>query len=242
MSDVQTSADVARAAPPVRAAPRVSVRTATWADEPEIMRLLQSMHAEGGMPPLDEDCARATFAQAFNRKGGIIGVIGAPNDIRGMIYLMITRFWYRGEYHLEEIFNYVRPDCRKEGLASVLIGFAKDRSDQLKVPLCIGVLTNHRMAEKVRLYRRYLGPPSGAFFIYNATWANEAPENADIWKAILREGSRPMREIEPGARTISVKVLEKLGDGDVAAGRKVIDSFINTKIGNGRRNGAGAMP
>ena len=39
------------------------------------------MHAESGLMGLDIDCAREMFARAFNRQGGIIGVIGPQNDI-----------------------------------------------------------------------------------------------------------------------------------------------------------------
>ncbi len=135
------------------------------------------------MFPLDLDCAREMFARAFERKGGIIGVIGTSNNIRGMIYLLITRFWYTSQFHLEEIFNYVRPDSRHSDYASELIGFAKGQSDYLNIPLVIGVLTNKRMEAKVRLYRRILGTPAGAFFVHGATWANGDPSNEDFWRA-----------------------------------------------------------
>ncbi len=212
------------------------MRTATAADEPEILRLLHSMHQEGGLLPLDESHARAMFARAFNRKGGIIGVIGSPAAIEGMIYLLLTRFWYTGADHLEELFNYVHPDHRRAGHAGTLIRFAKTCADEIKLPLAIGVLTNHRMAEKVRLYRRYLGPPAGAFFVYNASWVNQEDENADIWKTLLREGRRPLREIAPGSRVIPLDVLEKIGDGDAQRGRVAIDTFIKSRLR--RQNGA----
>ncbi len=218
---------IARAAP-VGAArppePDVPVRVATAADEPEIVRLLHMMHGEGGMLPLSESHAREVFARAFNRQGGIIGVVGPSNDIRAMIYLLITRFWYTGENHLEELFNYVRPDSRKNGFAGTLIRFAKQCSDEIKIPLAIGVLTNHRMAEKVRLYRRYLGPPAGAFFVYGATWANE-PADQDFWQVLLRKEGH-FREVTPGSRVVSLEVLRRLGGGDAERGRALLDTFL----------------
>ncbi len=218
-------------------APDAKVRTATAADEPEILRLLHVMHQEGGLLPLDETHARAMFARAFNRKGGIIGVIGAPDAVEGMIYLLLTRFWYTGADHLEELFNYVHPDHRRAGHAGTLIRFAKTCADEIGLPLAIGVLTNHRMAEKVRLYRRYLGAPAGAFFVYNASWVNQADENSDIWKTLLREGRRPLREIAPGSRIIPPDILAKLGDGDAQKGRVAIDLFIKSRL---RRSQNGA--
>lgn len=161
----------------------VSIRIATADDEPEILRLLNMMHAEGGLLSLDVNAAREMFNRAFSRRGGIIGVIGDPGNIEAMIYLLLTRFWYTKENHLEELFNYVRPDCRRSNYARELIGFAKKCSDEIKIPLVIGVMTNTRVAEKVRLYRRSLGYPAGAFFVYGGSWVNERPDTSEFWRA-----------------------------------------------------------
>jgi hypothetical protein len=159
------------------------VRIASIADEDEIMGLLTIMHAEGGVMPLDEMEAKKTFHLAFNRKGGILGVIGEPGNIKAMIYLLISRFWYSRANHLEELFNFVRPDVRNspQEYAWQLIDFAKSCSDEIGIPLTIGVLTNYRMQGKVRLYRRKLGVPAGAWFVYGARWQNEEP-NEDFWR------------------------------------------------------------
>lgn len=163
--------------------PFVGVRVATWDDAPEIERLLHMMHTEGGLLSLDLNCAREVFARAFNKQGGIIGVIGPKDNIEAALYLMITRYWYTRDNHLEEIFSFVRPDCRKSNHARTLIGFAKTCADEIKIPLVIGVMTNQRVVEKVRLYRRSLGFPAGAFFVYGGTWVNEAPAAEDFWRA-----------------------------------------------------------
>jgi hypothetical protein len=158
------------------------VRIATRDDEPEIVDLLHVMHFENGMMPLDEICAKEFFARAFDRKGGIIGVIGQPGEIKAMIYLLLTRFWYTSAMHLEECFNFIRPDSRRTNYAPTLINFAKKCADEIKVPLLIGVLTNYRMEAKVRLYRRSLGTPSGAFFVYGANWSVCHPSRDDFWR------------------------------------------------------------
>jgi GNAT superfamily N-acetyltransferase len=139
------------------------------------------MHAEGGLLSLDVDCAREMFARSFNKTGGIIGIIGDKTRIHAMISLLITRWWYTRENHLEEIFAYVHPDYRKSNYARTLIEFAKKCSDEIGIPLVIGVMTNSRIVEKVRLYRRSLGFPAGAVFVYNGNWINERPENSDFW-------------------------------------------------------------
>ncbi len=174
------------------------VRIATRADSDEIMQLLGIMHAEGGILPLDEMCARKTFDMAFDRQGGILGVIGPPGDIRAMIFLLISRFWYTKQHHLEELFNFVRPDMRRvsarsdENYGPRMIEFAKECAVELGMPLTIGILTNQRMEGKVRLYRRSLGVPAGAWFVHNAAWQNEA--NEEFW----REPFPKRRKVAPG--------------------------------------------
>lgn len=165
------------------------VRLALPSDEPELLRLFKMMHAEGGMRPLDIDCVRETFAKAFDRKGGIISVIGAPGHIRAFQYLMLTRWYYTREEHLEELWNWVHPDHRNSDYSKLLIENAKKCSDDLsthrgqKVPLLMGVLTNKRMAAKVRLYRQRFGYPAGAFFVHNPTWVSQPEVTAeDFWR------------------------------------------------------------
>lgn len=170
------------------------VRIATRADAPEILRLLNVMHSESGLMPLDETCAGEFFERAFARKGGIIGVIGEPGDIEAMIYLLITRFWYTKEHHLEECFNFVRHDKRKTDHARKLLSFAKECADTIQIPLVVGVLTNQRMEGKVRLYRRSLGIPAGAFFVYRANWTMAEPSSVDFWRAPFEEHRKAKKE------------------------------------------------
>lgn len=173
-----------------------AVRIATKSDETEILRLLHLMHEEGGLLPLNEECAKQTFDRAFYRRGGIIGVIGEPGNIKAAIYLLITRFWYTLDNHLEEIFNFVHPEHRKSDYAKRLIAFAKECSDEIGIPLMIGVLTNHRLESKVRLYRRSLGNPAGAFFVYNANWPNAQPPSEEFWRSPFLEDRKRKKATE----------------------------------------------
>jgi len=166
-----------------------SIRIAQPSDEPEVIRLVQMMHAESGWLPLDVDCVRETLALAFEKKGGILAVIGAPGHIRAMIYIRISHWWFTHNCHLEELFCWVHPDHRKSDYARLLSEYAKSCSDELsrdmghKVPLTMGVLTNRRMAAKVRLYRRFFGIPAGAFFLHNAEWVNKDDVcEEDFWR------------------------------------------------------------
>ena len=157
------------------------VRLATWDDEEDLMRLLSLMHSESGLLPLDEMRAREMFRRAFEKRGAIIGVIGEVGNIKAMIFLLISQFWYTQQLHLEELFNFVRPDERKSDYAKRMIAFAQKCAKETKLPLIIGVLTNDRMVGKVRLYRRNLGYPAGAFFVYNSQWQNVDESNEDFW-------------------------------------------------------------
>lgn len=161
------------------------VRLGTRDDEHELLKLLTLMHEEGGMFDLDISRAQEMFSMAFDQKGGVLGVIGPPNDVQAAIFLLITRYWYTNQYHLEELFCYVRPDFRTSKHASDLLNFSKQSSDLLKLPLSIGVLSNIEAEGKLKLYYRKFGTPAGAFFAYGAKWVNGKQPSDDFWKVLF---------------------------------------------------------
>ena len=164
-----------------------TVYGATSDDLPEIMRLLRIMHKESGLFELDEECAREMFLRALRDKEGVIGVIrGDGAEIKALLFMIITRFWYTTKFHLEEILNFVAPSHRRSNYADALIRYAQHTADELKIPAVIGVLTNSRMEAKVRLYRRRLGMPAGAFFVYNSTMINGCAESDHLWREHTR--------------------------------------------------------
>jgi GNAT superfamily N-acetyltransferase len=186
------------------------VRLATREDEPHLMDLCRALHAENGIVAMDENMVRAMLSRAFDRKGGIIGVIGEKaKPLEGMIYILISNLWYTSDHHLEELCSFVHPDYRRGGHADALIAFAKRCSDDMTrsmgkpVPLIIGIFTNSRIAGKVRLYRRQLGWPSGAVFVYNSPWKTDVEESeSEFWRAPFREmrgGRRHRKKSENGA-------------------------------------------
>ena len=108
---------------------------------------------------------------ALAQDHGLIGIIGKPGEkIEGAVLLRVSKMWYSDQDVLEEKAIFIHPDYRhaKGGRARRLVEFSKEASDFLKVPLIIGVLSNHRTEAKVRLYERQFGKASGAFFLYNA--------------------------------------------------------------------------
>ena len=120
------------------------VRVATKADQPEIMRLLRLMNNEGDLPSFDERRVGETLARAFNRDGASLFVIGLPGAIQAMTMLIFTRSWYSNECHLEVLFTYVDPACRKLPHMRHLIDFYREMAKQIgiRIEICTATTSN----------------------------------------------------------------------------------------------------
>lgn len=161
------------------------VRRATRADQADMMKLCRELHADNGIFKMDDGMVQAMLDRAFDERGGIIGVIDGDGEIAACIYLLFSTFWYSREDHLEELFSFVREPYRKSRYAAMLIEFAQRCADVIPLKLLIGVLTTHRMESKVRLYRRELGMPAGAFFLYDPSGASHDLKASDaMWKTL----------------------------------------------------------
>ena len=160
-------ATVGAAPAPANTLPRV--RMASVDDLDEIMQMGRELHAENGLMSWDEDKVKTAAVNALRGVEGVVGVIGS-DPIQAMIYLCLRQYWYAqdGDAHLEEFLAFVRPEFRKSNNAKALIEFAKSSAKRLGVPLLIGIVSNEKTAQKIRLYRRRLGEPSGAYFIYGS--------------------------------------------------------------------------
>jgi hypothetical protein len=160
-------ATVGAAPVPANTLPRV--RMASMDDLDEIMQMGRELHAENGLMSWDEGKVKTAAVNALRGVDGVVGVIGS-DPIQAMIYLCLRQYWYAqdGDAHLEEFLAFVRPEFRKSNNAKALIEFAKSSARRLGVPLLIGIVSNEKTAQKIRLYRRRLGEPSGAYFIYGS--------------------------------------------------------------------------
>lgn len=148
-----------------------NVRIATKNDEQRVFDLFMMAGEENAMASINEAKVWAAIRNATERKGGVLGVIDGENgDLAGVIGLIMAPMWYSEAWHVEELLNYVHPDYRQgtRHCARDLISFAKWWSEQLGMPLLMGVLSNQRTEGKVRLYRRML-PFAGALFWYKGT-------------------------------------------------------------------------
>lgn len=141
------------------------VRKALPSDRPEIIEMCRENWTDNGQFSLAPEKVEAMIDRAFNGGGAIIGVVG-KDQIEGMLVLLINQFWYSHDWCLEEIQNFVRPQFRKSTHAKDMINFGVRCSDELGIPLVIGVVSNERTRAKMELYRRQLGEPCGGYFLH----------------------------------------------------------------------------
>lgn len=152
------------------------VRLAQGEDREGLSGLMTSLHGENGMFSLSLKNRDAMLDRYYNREGAIIGVIGDVGAPVGAIYLAISQPRYSTDWLLAEEFNYVLPEHRKNNYAQQLIAYAKKMSDGMKLPLAIGILSNHRTEAKVRLYERSL-ERVGAYFLYGSQYLSKGGAN-----------------------------------------------------------------
>ncbi|WP_167669553.1 GNAT family N-acetyltransferase [Rhizobium lusitanum] len=132
--------------------------------------MISLLHDENGLFPLSPDRVRAYMQRYFRRQGALIGVVGEIGDPVGSIYLGIEQPYYSEAWYLNEAWNFVHPDHRRSDYAKKLLGWAKEKSEEMKIPLMVGIVSNHRTEAKVRLYEKQL-EKAGAFFVWNRHFA-----------------------------------------------------------------------
>jgi hypothetical protein len=148
----------------------IKVRIATPDDLDGIMELARLVNEENGVFRMNEKKVVQMLWPALTRTGGICGIIGNRGEsLTGLVLLRISSYWYSDDQFLEEMCVFVHPNHRwgKKGhRARKLCEFAKKCSEELNMPLMIGVLSNTRTESKVKLYSHHFGEPAGAFFLY----------------------------------------------------------------------------
>jgi GNAT superfamily N-acetyltransferase len=160
----------------------IHVRLGTPEDLDGMMKMAMEATYENGF--LDPDPAKLLqqIYPSLQMDGGVIGIIGKPGErIEAAILIRMGELWYSDQPTLEEKAIYVDPEFRsaKGGRAKKLADFAKKYSDNLGIPLAIGVLSSSRTAAKIKLYERVFGQPAGVYFLYNAqTGLTEGQEGA----------------------------------------------------------------
>jgi GNAT superfamily N-acetyltransferase len=142
------------------------VRIASKDDEDSLLALMRVACEEDGQHSFNEDKVRAMLGRHFEKRGGMVGVVGDSDNLRAYILLIIDEVWYSSDWQITELSLFVSPEHRKSSYAKQLMAFSKKMAEGLGLDLTIGVLSNQRTEAKVRLYRRQFRE-AGAFFLYN---------------------------------------------------------------------------
>lgn len=148
------------------------VRLADQTDVEELFDLCLSLHEENFIFPMAGHKVRTMLESAtlpeIDKRRGLIGCIGPRGKVEAAIFLEIDSLWYADEPGLIELFSYVKPEYRNSNNSRDMISWAMAMSNHFRLPLMIGVISNQRTQAKVRHYKRALGEPAGAFFLYGA--------------------------------------------------------------------------
>jgi hypothetical protein len=156
----------------------VRVRVGVPEDMDGLMRLSDEVARENGISQPDFNRVAAEMWASLHREHGIVGVIGEPGaPLEAFVLLRIGQTWYSEGNIIEERTVFVSKKYRsaKGGRARKLCEFSKKVSQELEMPLLIGVLSHQQTEAKMRLYRRLFGEPSGAFWLWGAEtgeWSN----------------------------------------------------------------------
>lgn len=160
------------------------VRLGHRGDIDQLIELGRLLHTENAMLDWDEELIRelvtayVTYQPSPHfQDPGMIAVIDEGGVIKAMIALRITQLWYSRKPLIEELFNFVHPEHRRSTFAKSMILYAKALADDLQLPLLIGIVSNHRTEQKIRLYQRFL-PFAGAFFVYRGDVQDAADKAA----------------------------------------------------------------
>lgn len=160
-------------------AKELDIRVGTPEDVHDVMDLALTACEENAFVKPNPSRLLEDIWPALNLEKGLMGIIGTPNHLEGLVLLRLGKMWYSDQDVLEERAIFIYPEYRnaKGGRARRLCEFSKRVSDNLNIPLIIGVLSTIRTEGKVRLYERMFGKPTGAFFLYRASsggWKEEA--------------------------------------------------------------------
>lgn len=159
----------------------IHVRVATPEDLAGCMDLFVQATEEDGIEEMNARKLLDTVWPSLHQEGGLVGVIGAPGDKpEAAVLLRIEHLWYSDAPVISEKLAFVHPEYRvsKGGRAKKLCEFSKRVSDEMGIPLVIGIVSTDQTKGKVRLYERVFGSAAGAFFLHKkkagATESNAA--------------------------------------------------------------------
>jgi hypothetical protein len=111
----------------------LTVRLAHADDESGVLRLLAEAYA--GDVRLDIERAKQAMAQAFERRGAVVGVIGPRDDIAAVCVLRIGQHSFTNGFYIEVLALHVRSDCGNDGHVEVLDRFIDKCAAEIGLPI-----------------------------------------------------------------------------------------------------------
>jgi GNAT superfamily N-acetyltransferase len=148
------------------------IRTAKFEEIENIYDFLRNLHHENGLAELNRLRAYEAIVSCLNPKSGVVGIISDGEKIKSCIGLRINQsLWYADDWFLEELWNFVHPDYRRENFAKQMVEFAKNTAERLGIPLFMGIVTKKQLEPKLRLYQRQM-TQIGAYFIHGKDFEN----------------------------------------------------------------------
>ena len=143
------------------------IRLAVTDDYQDLFRICYHLWRENGQHPWSEERSKRFIWKGCNHDNAAVFVIGPSDNIKAVLYLEVQQVYYSDECQLGEAFLYVREDSRKSDYAKRLIRHAKRCSEETELDLMMGVISDHKLAAKKRLYdREFAGSGSGVFYCY----------------------------------------------------------------------------
>lgn len=163
------------------------VRIANPGDEDQLFEMTKVIHSENAArDPLstritfDEAKVRRTLHRALypvrDNQGTYagyehpawIGVVGPQGAIEGSVYLSIEKpVWYSEKLMLVQLWCFVLPAYRQSTNLKDMIAFSREFSGSSNIkPLCARVDNTGSEAAKDRQYRKQMGEPIAALYVY----------------------------------------------------------------------------
>lgn len=144
----------------------ITVRRGTPEDLPALLVLGELMHREVHFGAYSAPKVQAMIEEVLLR-GVVLCTEDASGALAGTCGLIPEQAWWSEDWQLSDRWLFVRPECRREGHAGVLLRAALNTARLLKLPLLMAHIGS-RAQGKARLLQRVLGEPVGAIFFVPA--------------------------------------------------------------------------
>lgn len=136
-----------------------------------LIQLLTMLHAETPHAPLSLPKLRR-HVEGVLAQGFVLVSVTPEGRMAGSLGLSLDAPFFSEQEWLRDEWLFVHPECRRTPHARMLVRAAKLLARDMKKPLRMEVSGfGARIAGKVRLFERELGPPNGASWIIPVTEA-----------------------------------------------------------------------